>query len=85
MQPEYINYSAIHKADGFTVHGRSTGLTGIIPVEQKSVHGLSMGAAGRNDLQRPFCTAAGCTAALGIALLADSNAINNIRKRLYAY
>ena len=42
----------------FTVHGRSTGLPGIIPVEQKSVHWLSMGAASRNDLQRSFCTAA---------------------------
>ena len=48
--------SAIHKAGGFTVHSRSTGLPGIIPVEQKSVHWLSMGAAGRN------------TAALWIAL-----------------
>ena len=46
------------------VHGRSTGLPGIIPVEQKSVHWLSMGAAGRNDLQRSFCMAAGRTAAL---------------------
>ena len=39
-------------------------LPGTIPVEQKSVHWLSMGAAGRNDLLRLFCTAAGCTAAL---------------------
>ena len=31
-------YSAIHKAGGFMVHGRSTGLPGIIPVQQKSVH-----------------------------------------------
>ena len=54
---KYI-YSAIHKAGGFMVHGRSTGLPGIIPVEQKSVHWLSMGAAGRNDLKKSFCTAA---------------------------
>ena len=56
--------SAIHKAGGFTVHGHSTGLPGIIPVEQKSVHWLSIGAAGRNDLLRSFCTTAGRTAAL---------------------
>ena len=62
-------YRAIHKASGFTVHGRSTGLPGIIPVEQKSVHWLSMGAAGRNDLLRSFCTVTGHTAALRIALL----------------
>ena len=30
--------SAIHKAGDFTAHGRSTGLPGIIPVEQESVH-----------------------------------------------
>ena len=36
--------SAIHKAGGFTVNGHSTGLPGIIPVEQKSVHRLSMAA-----------------------------------------
>ena len=47
-------YSAIHKAGAFTVHGRSTGLPGIIPVEQKSVHWLSMGAAGRNGLWGVF-------------------------------
>ena len=46
------------------IHGRSTGLPGIIPVEQKSVHWLSMGAAGRNDLLRLFCMVAGRTAAL---------------------
>ena len=46
------------------VHSHSTGLPGIIPVEQKSVYWLSMGAAGRNDLLRLFCTAAGRTAAL---------------------
>ena len=34
----FHGYSAIHKAGGFTVQGRSTGLTGIIPVEQKSLH-----------------------------------------------
>ena len=56
--PGYASYSAIHKASGFTVHGCSTGLPGIIPVEQKSVHWLSMGAASRNDLLRSFCTAA---------------------------
>ena len=56
--------SAIHKAGGFTVHGRSTGLPSIIPVEQKSVHWLSMGAAIQNTLQRPFCMAAGCMVAL---------------------
>ena len=56
--------SAIHKAGDFTVHGRSTGLPGIIPVEQESVHWLSMGAASRNDLLRSFCTAAGHMAAL---------------------
>ena len=39
-------------------------LPGTIPVEQKSVHWLSMGAAGRNDLRRSFCTTAGRTAAL---------------------
>ena len=56
--------SAIHKAGGFTVQGCLTGLPGIIPVERKSVHWLSIGAAGRNDLLRSFCTAAGRTAAL---------------------
>ena len=56
--------STIHKASGFMVHGCSTGLPGIIPVEQKSVHWLSMGAASRNDLQRSFCTVAGHMAAL---------------------
>ena len=56
--------STIHKAGGFTVHGRSTGLPGIIPVEQKSVHWLSMGATVQNALQRPFCMAVGCTATL---------------------
>ena len=50
--------SAIHKASSFTVHGRSTGLPGIIPMEQKSVHWLSMGAASRNDLPRSCYTAA---------------------------
>ena len=60
----WLPYSAIHIAGGFMVHGRSTGLPGIIPVEQKSVHWLSMGAASRNDLLRSFCTAAGSTAAL---------------------
>ena len=56
--------SAIHKAGGFTVHGRSTGLPSIIHVEQKSVHWLSMGAAIQNTLQRPFCMASGCMVAL---------------------
>ena len=45
--------SAIHKDGGFTVPDRSMISTGIIPVGQKTVHWLSMGAAGRNDdLQR---------------------------------
>ena len=65
-------YSPIHKASRFTVHGRSTGLPGTIPVQHKSVHWLSMGAAGRNDLLRSFSTAAGRTAALWIALLATA-------------
>ena len=56
--------SAIHKAGGFMVHGHSIGLPGIIPVEQTSVYWLSMGASGRNDLLRSFCTAAGHMAAL---------------------
>ena len=56
--------SPIHKAAGLTVPGRSMISTGTIPVGQKSVHWLPMGAAGRNDLLRSFCTAAGCTAAL---------------------
>ena len=43
-------YSAIHKAAGLTVPNRSIISTGTIPVEQKSVHWLSMGAAGRNGL-----------------------------------
>ena len=36
----------IHKAAGLTVPGRSIISTGTIPVEQKSVDWLSMGAAG---------------------------------------
>ena len=56
--------STIHKAGNLTVQSHSTGLPGIIPVEQKSVHWLSMGAAGRNDPQRPFCMVAGCMVAL---------------------
>ena len=43
-------YSAIHKVDGLTVPGRSMTSTGTIPVEQKSVHWLSMGATSRNGL-----------------------------------
>ena len=43
-------YSAIHKATDLTVPGRSRISTGTIPVEQKSIHWLSMGAAGRNSL-----------------------------------
>ena len=59
-----IPNSAIHKAVSFTVHGGSTGLPGITPVEKKSVYWMSMGATGRNDLQRSFCMVAGRTAAL---------------------
>ena len=50
-------YSPIHKAAGLTVHGRSTGLPGIIPK-------ISKETAVQNALQTPFCTAAGRTAAL---------------------
>ena len=49
--------SPIHKAAGLTVHGRSTGLPGIIPK-------ISKETAVQNALQTPFCTAAGRTAAL---------------------
>ena len=45
-----VTNSAIHKAAGLTVPGRSMISTGTIPVEHKSVHWLSMGAAGRNHL-----------------------------------
>ena len=75
-QASTMFYSAIHKAGGFMVHGCSTGLPGIIPVEQKSVHWLSMEAAIQNTLQRLFCTASGCTAALWIALLASSSSVS---------
>ena len=43
-------YSAIYKAAGLMVPGLSMILTGTIPMEQKSVHWLSMGAASRNHL-----------------------------------
>ena len=39
MPPNEI-YSAIHKATGLTVPGRSKNLAGTIPVEHKSVHWL---------------------------------------------
>ena len=42
--------SAIHKAADLTVPGRSMISTGTIPVEQKSVHWLWMGATSRNSL-----------------------------------
>ena len=42
--------SAIHKVAGLMVPGHSMISTGTIPVEQKSVHWLSMGATGRNGL-----------------------------------
>ena len=49
-----VHYSsAIHKAAGLTVPGRSMILTGTFPMEQKSVHWLSMGA-GRNGLWGAF-------------------------------
>ena len=49
-------YSAIHDAAGLTVPRHSMISTGTIPVEQKSVHWLSMGAAGRKGLWRAaFC------------------------------
>ena len=47
VEQKKISYSAIHKAAGLTVPGRSMILTGTIPMEQKSVHLLSMGAASR--------------------------------------
>ena len=49
--------SPIHKAAGLMVHGRSTGLPGIIPK-------ISKETAVQNALQTPFCTAAGCLVAL---------------------
>ena len=39
----YFIYSAIYKAAGLTVPGHSMILTGTNPVEQESVHWLSMG------------------------------------------
>ena len=45
-----LSYSAIHKAVGLMVPGCFMILTGTIPVEHKSVHWMSMGAAGRNHL-----------------------------------
>ena len=50
-------YSTIHKAAGLTVHGHSTGSPGIIPKIPKE-------ATVQITLQRPFCTAAGCTVVL---------------------
>ena len=44
-------------AASLTVHGRSNGLPGIIPK-------ISKEATIKNALQTPFCTVAGCTAAL---------------------
>ena len=52
-----LSNSTIHKAACLMVHGRFTGLPGIIPK-------ISKEAAVQNALQGPFCTAAGCTAAL---------------------
>ena len=52
------SYSAIHKAAGLTVPGRSMIWTGTIPVEHKSVHWLSMGAPGRNHFWGAFQSAA---------------------------
>ena len=46
--------SAIHKAAGLTVPGHSMISTGTIPMEQRSVHWLTMGAAGRNGLWGAF-------------------------------
>ena len=53
----YGIYSAIHKGAGLTVPGCSMISTDIIPVEQKIVHWLSMGAAGRNGLCGVFLPA----------------------------
>ena len=50
LQPNY-------KAAGLMVHGRSTGLPGIIPK-------ISKKTAIQNDLQTTFCMAAGHMAAL---------------------
>ena len=52
-----VSYSAIHKAAGLTVASRSMFLIGTIPVEQKSVHWLSMGVASWNIPQRWFLLA----------------------------
>ena len=48
------SYSAIHKAASLMVPGHSMISTGTIPVEHKSVHWLSMGAAGGNNLLGAF-------------------------------
>ena len=61
-------YSTILKATGLTVHGRSTGLSGIIPK-------ISKEAAIQNALQRLFCMVAGCTVALWIALWISWNSL----------
>ena len=50
-------YSTIHKATSLMVLGCSMISTGTIPVEHKSVHWLSMGAAGRNHLWGAFLLA----------------------------
>ena len=51
------SYSTIHKAAGLTISSHSMISIGTIPVEQKSVHWLSMGAAGRYDLWGAFWSA----------------------------
>ena len=51
--PKLFN-STIHKAADLMVRGHSMISTGTIPVEHKSVHWLSMGAAGRNHLWGVF-------------------------------
>ena len=50
VSKEPVAFNAIHKAAGLRVPGHSIILTGTIPVEQKSVDWLSMGAASRNAL-----------------------------------
>ena len=50
LQNRKMSISAIHKAAGLMVPSCSMILTGTIPVEHKSVHWQSMGAAGRNHL-----------------------------------
>ena len=69
--PLFIN-SAIHKAAGLTVRGRSTGFPGIIPK-------ISKKTTVQNDLLTTFCTAAGHTAALWIGLLGDMQQLVTIK------